>query len=166
MTDECNLSKSQSSNYPLHWSEQICANVTANLPEEPEAYFPELDSCSCIRDSDVPTHGNGIGCGSWDTDGIWCYVTEDCSLEKSESNKYEGLFWSTEICSAEYNHPENFEAIALSTAIEDYADKDASNLDIMTYAGCGVAAAVAFIWNIKRTFAKNQTDESTFQRFI
>lgn len=80
----------------------MCAGTSVDLPHDPEAYFPELDSCNCISETSEPTQGNGIGCGDWDTDGIWCYVNEDCSLEKTESGKYEGLFWSVEICDPKY----------------------------------------------------------------
>ena len=152
----CNLADStRSGDYNLWWSNDVCDEVSVDLSNdpEPEPYFPNLDSCSCIRDTSAPVDGNGLGCGHWDTDGTWCYVSDDCSLEKTESGKYEGLFWSTEICDAENSYPGVFEAVALSASVEDFADKKASNSDIIMYAGCGVATAVAFFWHIKRTIA-------------
>ena len=60
-------------------------------------------------------------------------------------------------------HPENFEVIALSASVQNYADREASNSDIMMYAGCGVSFAVAFLWHKKRTIAKNKTNAGSFE---
>ena len=148
----------------------MCDAVSVDLPALPEAYFPQNDACSCLTDLAGPSESYGIGCKLWDEDGNWCYVSEDCGLEKMPSGNFEGLFWSIEICDAEYSHPETLQSISLSANVENYGDNAVSNADITMYAACAVASLVAIVWQAKSIFATKKNvaleNEGAYERFI
>lgn len=63
----------------LWWSNGVCKN-------DPKTTFPETASCSCLTDTNGPSGKKGIGCAEWDSDGVWCYVDNDCNLPNTQSN--------------------------------------------------------------------------------
>ena len=65
-----------------------------------EPVFPEVGTCSCLTDVNGPSGSIGVGCADWNRDDkIWCFVSEDCNLEKELDNYY-GQYVSYDMCKA------------------------------------------------------------------
>ena len=165
MNESCNLQKTASSAYDnVFWTNDMCDGVSGDPPANPEPYFPQVDSCSCLTDTNGPSQILGIGCTSKRAEKPWCYVADGCDLETNPSVWFAGLLtYSYEICNAENNPHQSFAAISLSANVENYEVKEASNTDIFMYAGCAVATLIAFVWQVKRTFATTNKHMDGYQ---
>ena len=101
---------------------------------------------------------NGIGCKEWDPSGTWCFTNSSCTLEKTESERYEGFFWSTKVC--EGGNPGTY---LLAANIEN---KNAINTDVLMFGGCAVVTLIAIFWHAKRvqSTTKHFVNDNNFER--
>ena len=80
----CDFLKHESNANPgTFWSNQVCEGVAP--------VFPPTSSCKCLTATEMGDMGiqleseAGLGCANWDDDGTWCFVSDDCNLEKLPS---------------------------------------------------------------------------------